>query len=71
MELFWHKHPAVGGCFPIGQTDLSDKCLHLQRLSDKEVITASKSGSKGGVVVNYSIKTIGAMLLAYSVWYFD
>ena len=26
FESFWHKRTAVGGCFPIGQTCLSDKC---------------------------------------------
>lgn len=25
LESFWHRHPAVGICFPIGQICLSDK----------------------------------------------
>ena len=28
IESFWHKYPAVGGCFPIGRTCLSDKTVY-------------------------------------------
>ena len=33
IESFWHKYSALGGCFPIGQTCLSDKCPHQWRLT--------------------------------------
>ena len=46
FESFWHKRTAVGGCFPIGQTCLSDKCLHQRRLSDKQVMVATRQRAR-------------------------